>query len=62
MSWSPDGEVVAIFTHSKVDEPDSIYLLVCHGAELEPLTDFPFSTDSFGEGNTLLYFISHSIP
>ncbi|KAF6018415.1 IKBKAP [Bugula neritina] len=49
MSWSPDGELVVLFTARDCNEPASIYLLVCHGSELEPLTDFTFCTDAFGE-------------
>lgn len=59
MSWSPDGELVVLFTARDCNEPASIYLLVCHGSELEPLTDFTFCTDAFGEGsNTIMCVLS----
>ena len=50
MSWSPDGELLALFTANTNTDPARVYLLVCHGFDLEPLTDFPFSSAEFGEG------------
>lgn len=50
MSWSPDGELLAVFTGNTDSEPSRVYLLVCHGDDIQPLTDFPFSSAEFGEG------------
>jgi len=53
MSWSPDGEMVILYSRP-AGEPATIYMLVCHGSdEIEPLTDFPFSQQEFGEGTSL---------
>lgn len=50
MSWSPDGELVTLYSQASDAEQARVYIIVCHGSDLQPLTDFPFSTADFGEG------------
>lgn len=51
MSWSPDGELLVVFSQADEEEQGRIYIIICHGAEMQPLTDFTFSTADFGEGS-----------
>lgn len=50
MNWSPDGELLTVISQAREEEPARVYVIVCHGSDLQPLTDFPFSTTDFGEG------------
>lgn len=52
MKWSPDGEILVIFSCDDNCSVSTVYLLVCHGNELDFLTEFPFSTTEFGEGTS----------
>lgn len=53
MSWSPDNEVVALYSQSADAGVSTVYILVSQGSELDFLAEIPFSTSEFGEGQDL---------
>lgn len=58
VGWSPDGELVAFYATGEGKEPSYVYLIVCHGSRLQPLTHFTFSTTEFGEGMLIAFLLS----